>query len=208
MKKIILAAAVLALSASAQAQSQYPSDTGPGPGVRIRPFLGLGLTWGGDKLDSVEFEDGHSTSIRAGGLVDVKAGVDVHFDSPFSAQISVGFHFQTIRGETRYGDDGRKTFDRYPVEVLGHWDLNDQWRIGGGLRWSQNAKFSSNGALDVGNVEFESSTGAVIEGEYFMTPAVALKLRAVHEKFKLKGYSTAPEYDGSHVGFYISYYFN
>jgi hypothetical protein len=138
----------------------------------------------------------------------VKAGVDVHFDSPFSAQISVGYHFQTIRGETRYGDDGRKTFDRYPVEVLGHWDLNDQWRIGGGLRWSQNAKFSSNGALDVGNVEFESSTGAVIEGEYFMTPAVALKLRAVHEKFTLKGYSTAPEYDGSHVGFYISYYFN
>jgi len=206
MKKIILAAAVLALSASAQAQSD--SNANSGPGVRVRPFVGLGLTWGGDKLDSVEFEDGHSTSIRAGGLVDVKAGVDVHFDSPFSAQISVGYHFQTIRGETRYGDDGRKTFDRYPVEVLGHWDLNDQWRIGGGLRWSQNAKFSSNGALDVGNVEFESSTGAVIEGEYFMTPAIALKLRAVHEKFTLKGYSTAPEYDGSHVGFYISYYFN
>jgi hypothetical protein len=206
MKKIILAAAVLALSASVQAQSD--SNANSGPGVRVRPFVGLGLTWGGDKLDSVEFEDGHSTSIRAGGLVDVKAGVDVHFDSPFSAQISVGYHFQTIRGETRYGDDGRKTFDRYPVEVLGHWDLNDQWRIGGGLRWSQNAKFSSNGALDVGNVEFESSTGAVIEGEYFMTPAIALKLRAVHEKFTLKGYSTAPEYDGSHVGFYISYYFN
>jgi predicted porin len=203
MKKIILAAAVLALSASAQAQS----DTG-GPGVRLRPFVGLGLTWGGDKLDSVEFENGDSTTIRAGGLVDVKAGVDVHFDSPFSAQISVGYHFQTIRGETRYGDDGRKTFDRYPVEVLGHWDLNDQWRIGGGLRWSQNAKFSSNGALDVGNVEFESTTGVVVEGEYFVTPAVALKLRAVREKYKLKGYSTAPEYDGSHVGFYVSYYFN
>ena len=207
MKKIVLATALLALSAAAQAQSDN-SFNNSGPGVRLRPFVGLGLTWGGDKLDSVEFEDGYSTTIRAGGLVDVKAGVDVHFDSPFSAQISVGYHFQTVRGETRHGDDGRKTFDRYPVEVLGHWDLNDQWRIGGGLRWSQNAKFSSSGALDVGNVEFDSSTGAVIEGEYFMTRAIALKLRAVHEKFKLKGYSTAPEYDGSHVGFYISYYFN
>jgi hypothetical protein len=201
-RKTILAAAVLALSATAHAQSDEQQ------GIRLRPFAALGLTWGGDRLDTVQFEHGSDVNIRAGGLVDLRGGVDIHFESPLSVQLSVGYHFQTVSGETSSGDDGRKTFDRYPIEVLGHWDLNDQWRIGGGARWSQKAKFSSSGALDVGNVEFESSTGAVLEVEYFTTRNLAFKLRGVHEKYKLKGYSTAPEYDGSHIGAYVSYYFN
>ena len=203
MRKTILAAAALAFAATAaHAQSQ------DGQGLRVRPFVGLGLTWGGDKLSSVEYDDGTTQNIRAGGLVDLRAGVDVHFESPFSAQVSVGYHFQTIRGETSNGNKGRTTFDRYPIEVLGHWDLNDQWRIGGGARFSQNAKFSSSGALDVGDAEFESSTGAVLEAEYFFSRAFAMKVRGVHETYKLKGFSSSPSYDGSHVGVYFSYYFN
>jgi len=205
MHKTILSLALLALSAGAQAQLAPADNAG---GIQLRPFLALGLTWGGDKLDSVEWDNGHSTTIRAGGLVDLRGGVDIHFESPLSVQVSVGYHFQTVNGETTSGDDGRKTFDRYPIEVLGHWDLSDQWRIGGGARWSTKPKFSSSGALDVGNVEFEPRTGAVLEVEYFTSRNLAFKLRGVHEKYKLKGFSTAPEYDGSHIGAYVSYYFN
>ena len=43
------------------------------PGGDVRPFLGFGLTYGGDKLESFDFSNDTSSTVRAGNLVDLKA---------------------------------------------------------------------------------------------------------------------------------------
>ena len=55
------------------------------------------------------------------------------------------------------------------------------------------------------NQTYDSTAGAVVEGEYLFTPHVGVKLRYVSEKFKPS--NGGQSVDGSHAGLLLSYYF-
>lgn len=170
----------------------------------LSPFLGGGVTFGGDKVNTLRYTNGDDSNIRAGGRLDLRGGVDYRLaGSPISIQGSVAYH--TDRAEA---ENGSADFSRVPVELLVQWHINEQWAIGGGLRKATGARYNASGAgaSQTNDEKFKSSTGFVIEGEYAVIPSVGLKLRYVNEEYT-SSINSSIKKDGSHVGFLAVYYF-
>lgn len=165
-----------------------------------RGVFGAGLTTGGDTLASVVFTDGSSQDIKAGGLVHLFGGVEFRASQQVTMQVNIGYQVDDTGGAS----NGSLRFSRYPVEALVHYQLNPNFRLGGGVRFVNNPKVAGSGVLSGINLEFDNTTGVVVEGEYLVTPSIGLKLRAVSEKYKPA--AGGPSADGNQVGFYFSWY--
>jgi hypothetical protein len=194
MKQII---AITALAAAAivptLAHAGLDSDN------PFHPLIGLAITGGGDKLSSVEFNNGGSKDITAGGLVQVYGGVEYHEKgSPLGFQGTFGYHFDNTSAE-----NGSQRFERFPLELIALYSFDPKFRLGIGARYASSAKFKSSGAGDIGDFNFKSQLGGILMGEWLITPSMGLQLRYVHETFKLNGVSI----DGSHGGLGFNYYF-
>lgn len=199
MKKAVVLSALLgALSVGHAQVTSNPSG--------IAPFVGFGLTFGGDQIGrDIQYESGKSSSIHAGGMVDLRAGLEYQaINSLLSFQFSVGYHVD----DTLNADNGSVSFSRFPVELLAHYRINDTWRMGGGLRKALNAKANSSGAGSyyVTDQKYSSDLGLVLEAEAFISPRFGVKLRAVSEKYKPE-LGNQQEVDGSHLGVIGVYYF-
>ncbi|MBK9137112.1 MAG: hypothetical protein IPM15_22825 [Betaproteobacteria bacterium] len=195
----VAATAAIALFASPEAFAQ-------GAASAERPwrgFVGIGLAGGGDKLATVQWSNGDTTNINAGGLVDLRGGVDVRLgDTPFTVQASLGWFVHRASGT-----NGSVTFERFPLEVLGTWRATDTLRLAAGLRRAGNGKLEGRGAAsNLGRTTFKAKLGAVVEGEWLFgaTRSYGLALRAVSEEYDAPNGTKA---DGSHVGLRLSWYF-
>jgi hypothetical protein len=178
-----------ATATPAQAQSS---------GLPVRPFVGIGLTGGGDELATVQFTDGSSDSISAGGLVEFKAGVDWRVAGPFSLRGSFGYHVDDSTAR-----NGSLRFERFPLELLAFWHGSDRFRLGAGVRKATSARVSSSGQAGGINGNFSASLGTVFEGEYFYSPHMSVYGRGVAETYKINGF----EFNGNHVGVGVNFYF-
>jgi hypothetical protein len=195
MKQLI---ALSALAAAAIAPSLAHAAT-MGTSNPVHPLIGLAITGGGDKIASVEFRDGESRDITAGGLVQVWGGVEYREQgSPFAFQGTFGYHVDSTNA-----DNGSQRFERFPIELIALYSFEPKFRLGVGARYATSAKFRSSGAGDVGDFNFKSQLAPMLLGEWLITPHVGLQLRYVHETYKLDGFSI----DGSHGGVGVNYYF-
>jgi hypothetical protein len=198
MKQIIAAAALAAAAlAPMLAHAGLDSDN------PVHPLIGIALTGGGDKLSSVEFSNGGSKDITAGGLVQVYGGVEYHEKGArMGFQATVGYHFDNTSAR-----NGSQRFERFPIEAIALYNVAPQFRLGIGARYAAGARFTSSGAGEVGNgdgdFKFKSQLSGMLLGEWLITPSMGLQLRYVHETFKLNGTSI----DGSHGGLGFNYYF-
>ena len=172
----------------------------------VHPLVGIAITGGGDKLSEIEYTDGTSKSVTAGGLVQFYGGVEYHEKgSPFGFQATIGYHVDSANAR-----NGQQKFERYPLELIALFNATPKLRIGVGARYAMGAKFSSDGAGYVGNGDFKSQLGGLVMGEWLITPSMGLQVRYVHETFKLEGAGTNGsdiDVDGSHGGIGFNYYF-
>jgi hypothetical protein len=167
---------------------------------KVRPLLGMGLTFGGDKVDTVEYEGGGSIDVRYGSMLTFYGGVDYRVTRAFSMQATIGYHVDNASAT-----NGDLRFERMPIELLAYGHIGETWRVGGGVRYVSNPKVKSSGAADIGDYSFDNAVGGVIEAEYMVMPNLGVKMRYVSEKYTLSG--TSYKRDGSHVGFLANYYF-
>jgi hypothetical protein len=193
MKTVLISAALatFALTASAQGQDKRA----------VRPLIGIGLTFGGDKLATADFTDGTSDTIRAGGLVTFYGGVEFRATEALAVQATVGYHVD----DTRAASNGSLRFSRYPVDVLALFSVNDKVRLGGGVEFVNSPKLAGRGAVGNFTVEFKNSAGLVLEGEYLFTRSFGMKARAASHTFKVQG--SSEEVNGSYGGLMLNYYF-
>jgi hypothetical protein len=203
MKPIITS---LALAAAALAPTL--AHAGLDNGNPIHPLVGIAITGGGDKLSSVEYTNGDTVDITAGGLVQIYGGVEYHEKgSPFGFQGTFGYHVDSAGAR-----NGNQRFQRWPLEAIALYNVAPQFRLGIGARYASSAKFTSDGAGYVGNADFSSRLGAIFMGEWLITPSMGLQLRYVNEKYKVDGYDSNGDpvratIDGSHGGIGFNYYF-
>lgn len=189
------ALAALALAGFAAGASAQGADR------PVRGQIGLGITGGGDKLATVQWSNGDTTNINAGGQIDLRGGVDVRLgDSPFTVQASVAWFVQRANGT-----NGSVTFERFPLELMGTWRVADAFRLGAGVRRAGNGKLEGRGAAsNIGSTTFKSKIGAVVEGEWLFGGLYGLALRAVSEEYEAPN---GEKVDGGHVGLRFSIYF-
>ncbi len=67
------------------------------------------------------------------------------------------------------------------------------------------SKLAGSGVASAVAVDFESSTGALVEAEYLFTPNLGAKARFVAHKYKPSGGGMS--IDGNHFGLMLGYYF-
>ena len=190
--------AVGSTCATAQAQPQ-----GSGSAVKVRAFASLGVLGGGEKLSSVDVRIGRTTvteNVRAGGSVDVRGGVEFVFHPQWSLQLSAGYATDGVRA-----DNGKVTFTTWPVEALAHYRIVDAWRVGAGIRAPLRARYEERGDAGDFDTRFKTRVSPVIEVEWLVIPRVGIKLRGMHETFRVDGSSS--KVDGNSVGLSASYYF-
>jgi hypothetical protein len=192
-KSIACATMLLAMAGGAFAQ-----------GVQVRGVVGGGLTFGGDTIATVTYTNADDAKVHAGGLVAFNGGVELQFTPLVSAQALVSYHVDRANAS-----NGSVRFERTPVELLGHFRLNDWFRLGGGARYTSAAKFRATGFASsfLSNVDFEPTWGTVVEGEFFPLKSFGIKVRYVSERFTAENRPGAARLDGSHGGVYFNYYF-
>ena len=209
--KQLIALATLAVSALAPTLAHAGLDS-DNP---VHPLVGIAITGGGDKLASAEFTDGGSRSITAGGLVQLYGGVEYHEKGePWGIQTTLGYHFDNTSAE-----NGSQRFDRFPLELIALYNVAPQFRLGVGARYAMAAKLHTSGAGEIdngnggGDFNFKSQVGAILMGEWLITPSMGVQLRYVNEKYKAWVYTPEDDqvhrhtYDGSHGGIGFNYYF-
>lgn len=167
----------------------------------VRPLVGFGLTFGGETLATVLYSDGSSDSIKSGGLAHLYGGAEFKVGTDFAIQATVGYHVD----DTKNAANGSLRFSRYPVDLIVLYGLNDRVRLGAGVQIVNSAKLAGSGVASGVALDFDSSTGALVEGEYLFTPSFGAKARFVSHKFKPEGGGTSV--DGKHFGLMLSYYF-
>lgn len=195
MKKTLLSF-LLAIATAGAAHAQA------GPQKPVGFVGGIGLTGGGKKLVTVRFTNGDEQDVRSGNLVHFWGGLEFAAAPNFTLQATVGYHVDSV-----VASNGDVQFERYPLELIGHFAVSPNLRLGGGLRHVPSAKVDPDGVVNqyIGPAEFDAHTGAVVEGEYLFSPNFGAKLRYVFEKYKPA--NGTPSISGNHVGLYATFHF-
>lgn len=179
--------------------------------VQVYPVMGVGATAGGDTLRVIPFKEGHTETVRAGGLYAMHGGVEMRFTDFASFQALVGYHVDQVKGQDEQGAPGKVAWERTPIEFLGHYQLADWVRLGGGARYTTNVRLRGSGigrSFVSEPVRFKPTWGSVVEAEFFPVPTIGIKLRYVSEKFQPKDSSIGDAVvKGNHGGLYLNYYF-
>ncbi|QDQ26886.1 porin family protein [Chitinimonas arctica] len=188
---------LLAAAVGVQAEGSVPHPS-------LRFMMTAGITGGGDKIDEIQFKNGGSTNVTGGGRASIGAGVQWQpEDTPVIVQATVNYHFSGV-----FADNGSANFSRIPVELMAFYKLNDQWRVGGGVRYVFAPSYSYDVDGDYNyDVDFKNTVGGVVEVGYAFTPNVVVGLRYVKEEYELKNFKSSKKFDGSHVGLTGSYIF-
>lgn len=199
LTKLAAAIGLMILSTGALAQQAPKTFT---------PFLGVGLTFGGETLATATYNNGDRQDVTTGGLVDLRAGLEYQLtNSPLTLQMAVAYHVDNTTAT-----NGSLKFSRFPVELIGMYDFGNQWRVGLGLRQATGAKVTTSGdaTYQAGygrSTSFKADTGALIQVEYRVSPQVGLQARYVKESYTIQDY-THQSIDGSHGGIFGVFYFN
>ncbi|HEY9109849.1 MAG TPA: hypothetical protein VIN58_24500 [Roseateles sp.] len=164
----------------------------------LRPLLGASLTGGGKTLVEVQYTDGSKQKIRSGGFVHLFGGAEYEFDQ-FALQANIGYHVDDTTAK-----NGSVKFSRWPVELIGLWNIDSKLRAGLGIRKTTGTKVTSSGAAsDLGSQSFAGKAGLVLQGEYLFTPNWSMLLRVVNESYEVAGLKV----QGNHVGLGGTYRF-
>ena len=168
---------------------------------------GILLSDGGDRLFTGKYTDGTKIDITAGGTLALIFGLYRNIGSAFDLQTTLGIHTAGT-----LGTNGNASFTRFPLEVMGFYQLNDDYRLGAGARKSLSAKLGTSGvATYQPSAEFNASVGQVIELQYLLgkpnkksNAKTAVNFRYVKETYTEKTYGIKVK--GNHVGVGVVFY--
>lgn len=203
MKNWLIGLMIITVGASAQAEA---------PRVRVMGSVAYGK--GGDALISEKYSNGQKFELLSGDGWVWAVGADVRITDKLAIQGSVGQQRNRVVGANFDFD-----FQRQPWELLAFYSVSEQVRLGLGARKVQNATLSGSGVAAgwTGTGNYDSSTGAVLEGQYFFTTPsatdrklmVGMNLRFVKENYTLAENSggTGEAKRGDHVALGLVLYY-
>ncbi|NNL56832.1 MAG: hypothetical protein HKO71_03705 [Pseudomonadales bacterium] len=186
-------------------QHRQPANNSPYPPAGYwSAVVSTGLTFGGEKLAEVEFEnydhDIEREDIRAGELFMFSGGA-VYTQDTLQLQGTIGYHVDGI-----FGHNGDAGFTRWPLELLAF--LNTpQWRLGGGITHHLNPKLD----IDIDNstdvrVNFKNATGVVLQADYRLSEQFNIGLRHTAIEYETDDANNV-EIEGDHTGLILTFNF-
>lgn len=112
------------------------ADGGDAPAERpVGLLLRMGFDFGGDTIATARYDDGTSTTVKAGGLVHVAGGLLFHPDAPFSVEATFGY-----KADNATAKNGEIKFDRLPLDLIASYVVARRHRLGAGPTLHLNPK--------------------------------------------------------------------
>ena len=133
---------------------------------RVRGMVRLGGDFGGDRMMELEYTDGSSPDVTAGGGILFSGGAAMQLlGTPRQAldfEASVGVKYRTIPEATNQS----LTWMRFPVEGLLMYRSPVGLRAGAGMSMHLGNVLEADGAAANGRIEFKSTPGYVMQTGY------------------------------------------
>jgi hypothetical protein len=134
------------------------------PARRVRFVATLGGDFGFTDLLEVELSDGSKRSLTANQGGFLSAGVSIpHLDGRLEAQATLGIKYTGIQAS-----NGSATSLLFPLELLEAVNVAPL-RLAAGIVYLHRPSTSGDGVLSDFDVDFESSVGLVLQGEWALT---------------------------------------
>ncbi len=165
---LALLAVVVSVPLSAQSTPPAPLPTVdvPVPAAQQQPSPRRALNWafdvsleyGGDPYATLIFTDGSRQKLLAGQGGTISFGADYRLPA-FPA---VGLRaLAGIKWSSNAAENSNISFTRIPIEVVGNYHLDDDWRIGAGLAYHAIGKVNGDGFFP--DFEFDPAAGYTVE---------------------------------------------
>jgi hypothetical protein len=147
--------------AKPQRQSQSQPSSKPAGGRPVGVLLRMGLDVGGDKLAEVQYANGDTAQLTAGGLVTFAAGVLIHPAAPWALEATVGYKIDKVNAS-----NGTLQFSRIPVDVILSY-ANSGHRLGAGatVHLSPTGKCEVDGYCNE-SVSYNHALGGIVQYVY------------------------------------------
>ena len=165
--------------------------------MALTPFGEMGIYVGGDNLVTAEYTNGDTSSIDAGGELDLSAGIIFPISGALEGQFSVGYRFDTI-----HASNADINWRRYPVEMKAFYKT-EKFRFGGGVTEHFNPELSGTGVA-AGSVHFDNALGMVIEVDYSVTDKAYLGLKYTNIDYEVGSVA----FNGDSAGLIFGYVFH
>jgi hypothetical protein len=153
---------------------------------KVRGMMRLGGDYGGDKVLELEYTDGSSPDVQAGGGILFSGGAAMQLlsfaDQALDVQASVGVKYRTIPEASNQS----LTWMRFPVEGLLMYRAPMGLRAGGGVSMHFGNRIEAEGAAVDGKIEFKTTPGYVVQTGYGRGPW-AIDLRYTLMKYEMAG---------------------
>ncbi|MBU2882516.1 hypothetical protein KO525_08765 [Psychrosphaera sp. B3R10] len=204
---LALALAVSGASFTTQANSD---DTATEKKFNAKPFMVFGYAFGGDDMGTLEYEDGSSSDVSAGGGFTMGGGVDIAIDSesfgfskPIGVKLSGAYKFDSATA-----DNADITFDRFEFTVLPYVQLNEKVTLGAGVSFHTGVEFSLEmDGSGSESYEFDGATAFVAELGFKQNEQLSWGFRFTSVEYTLANYSGAEATSGSNFGGFMTYSF-
>lgn len=175
-------------------------------------FVTAGITHGGKNLASLITANGGLSQVQAGDFWQIGGGLHWQLeDKPVEVTMAGYYHFDSVDADTSTG-----SFDRFPLELLGYYRVNPEWRVGGGVRYVLWPSMETVKSGSTSNIDFKNTVGLVLEAGYGFSDRFWVNARYVAEQYQARkarsgaatlAASSMPKSNGSHLGINFSFIF-
>lgn len=162
----------------------------------------LGYSFGGETLATVYFTDGSSDNAKANMGLDLAGGV------AFGSRHQGGFQGRVLAGYTFGGagaSNGGVEWRAPHVDLVGHYNLTDTFRVGLGGTYHLSPELKSTGDLSGFEVEYDNAFGSLVELEWdAQLIFVSMRYTAItYDVESVNGTGISGESDGDSLGLYL-----
>lgn len=179
--------------------------------IEVNGIAKLGLDFGGDSMVKVIFTSGNSSSIQGNDGLLLAGGFSITNDARnFSLDTTLGLKYAAIDAANQTYD-----FSRYPLDVVAFYNIpfgskkKFNLRVGGGMTYILNPKFSASGAFDNFTVNFEDALGVVGQVDtvikFNRRLGINAGLRLTNVEYTVKG--VPGSINGSGAGLFVAFVF-
>lgn len=154
----------------------------------------IGVTSGGDKLVEVQYTNGETEDIKAGGGVFLSGGFLLKTFPALSrnheTQVTIGYYFDDSEAE-----NGDVSWSRIPLEVMQFYRLK-RFRVGGGLTYHINPTLEGSGFANNVDADFDNALGLVAEADFLFGKGGFIALKYTKIDYEVYGIKV----NGDNVG--------
>jgi len=217
MKKLTTLATVLAFALSSNAMAAESASQSTSK-VSVKPIVLMGYAFGGEDMGSLEYDDGTSTDISAGGGFTLGGGLDLDLsnmdlgvEKDMGVRLTGNYHFDSATAS-----NADVTFDRFEFSVMPYVQLNEKISVSAGISLHTGVEFTAefDGQSDE-TLEFDGATALVAEFVYKYSDQLSWAVRATSVDYEastingrsLDGFDT-DAISGSNVGAFMIYTIN